>query len=36
MDWYGFLYFAKNMDKNITRNMRKELSSKYNVSLFDI
>ena len=32
---YGFLSFAKNMDKNIDENIRKNLSSKYNQILLD-
>ena len=35
MDLYGFLSFAKNMDKNISKIIRKDLSSKYNQKLFD-
>ena len=32
---YEFLYFARNMDKNVGKNIKKYLSSKYNQKRLD-
>ena len=32
---YGFLFFTKNMDKIVGKNISKNLSSKYGQKLFD-
>ena len=32
---YEFLYFARNMDKNVVKNIKKYLSSKYNQKRLD-
>ena len=35
LKYYGFLSFAKNMDKNIGKNTNKNLNSKYSQKLID-